>query len=211
MDHKHTRTESVHRAGSKVGRSSGNGRDVCFGTPKSGQAMAEFLVGLVGIMLLIVGLQQVSIISRKSFEAHVNVRTQLAEQMVDPMADYTGDYIFVATVDKGEDQKGYTGDDRILEGDDGFFTEGNGFLDLVNYYDVSGYLLDPTYDREDPYHRLEDSSFLVLSESFSMYYAADNQAVDVVPFLRTVIGRDTINLKREAWIPSWGNLMEIVP
>ena len=176
---------------------------------RSGQAMAEFLVGLVGIMLLVVGLQQISIISRKSFEAHVNVRTQLAEQLADPMADYSGDYVFVATVDKGLDQKNYTGDDRIVEGDDGLFTEGNGFLDLVNYYDISGYLLG--HDLEDPYHRLDDSSFLILSESFSMYYAQDNQQVEIVPFLRKVVGRDTIELKREAWMPSWGNLMEVIP
>lgn len=209
MDRKHTRFDFVNRVWSKVGRSKVKGRNICFGKSKSGQAMAEFLVGLVGIMLLVVGLQQVSIISRKSFESHVNVRSQLAEQMVDPMADYTGDYIFVDTVDKGEDQKGYTGDDQILEGDDSFYTDGDGLLDLVNYYDVSGYLL--TYDLEDPYHRFDDASFYVLSKSFSMFYAADNQEVEVVPFLRTVIGRDTINLKREAWIPSWGHLMEVVP
>lgn len=220
------------RIWSKVGRSRVNGRKVvsqascllpvgrlcerrqagslsCCEKSRSGQAMAEFLVGLVGIMLLVVGLQQISIISKSSFDAHVNARTRLAEQLIDPMSDYTGEYIFVDTVDKGPDEKLYTGDDRIVEGDDSFFTEGDGFLDLVNYYDLSGTLLD--YDMEDPYHRMEDSSFLELSESFSMYYGMDIQEVEVVPFLRKVVGRDYIELQREAWIPSWGKLMEVVP
>ena len=173
--------------------------------------MAEFLLGLVAIMLLVVGLQQVSILSRTTFEMHVDARTQLAEQLADPMSDYTGDYIFVDTVDRGADKKIYTADDRIVEGDAGFFSDGNGFLEIVNYYDLSDYLLDPNYDLEDPYHRLDDSSYSVLSKSFAMHYGLAEQAVDVVPFLRKAIGRDEINMRREVWMPAWGGLMEVVP
>jgi hypothetical protein len=177
-------------------------------TSRSGQAMSELLVGLVGILLLVVGLQQISLVSRASFETHVRVRANLAEQLADPGSDYTGEYIFVKTVDRGADQKIYTGDDRIIEGDDGFYTDGKGFLHMVDYGPLEGYLWD--YDRESPYYRLSDSSFSELSESFTMHYAVGFQEVETVPFLRKVLGRDSIQLKREAWMPSWGGLMEVV-
>ena len=176
---------------------------------KSGQAMAELLVGLVGIMLLIVGLQQISIVSRRSFETYVDVRTQLANQLADPSSDFSGEFIFVDTVEKGKDTKGYTGDDRIIQGDDSFYTEGQGFLDQVDYSVLEGYLWD--YERENPYYRLSDSSFSILSESFSMHYGVSFSEVEMVPFLRKVLGRDTLHLKSEAWMPAWDGIMEVVP
>ena len=176
---------------------------------RSGQAMSELLVGLVGILLLVVGLQQISLVSRASFETHVKVRANLAEQLADPSSDYTGEYIFARTVDRGEDQKTYTGDDRVVEGDDGFYTDGKGFFHMVDYGPVEGYLWD--YERENPYFRLSDSSVTELSESFTMHYAVGFEEVPAVPFLRKVLGRDSIQLKREAWMPSWRGLMEVVP
>ena len=173
---------------------------------KQGQAMAELLVGLVAIMLLVVGLQQISIVSQKSFTAYSNARTQLAEQLADDsLESYSGDFIFVETVDAGPDQKNYTGDDRVVMGDDSFYTEGRGFLHAVDYAELNGRLDD--YARVDPYYRLSDSSFSVLSKSFAMHYASDVQAVEILPFLRNALGRDTVNLQREIFMPSWKGLM----
>lgn len=173
---------------------------------RSGQAMAEFLVGLVGILVLVVGLQQISIVSKKSFAAHTAARTQVAEQLADPTwDDYTGDFVFVDAVDPGIDQKVYTGDDNVVEGDDSFYTEGKGFLHAVDYALMNGYLVD--HDRDDPYYRLNDSSFSILSESFAMHYGADVQPVELLPVLRKVVGKDSINLKRDMFMPSWKGLM----
>ncbi|VGO17101.1 hypothetical protein PDESU_05696 [Pontiella desulfatans] len=168
--------------------------------------MAELLVGLVAIMLLVVGLQQISLVSRKSFLAYTNSRMMLAQQLVDPNSDFTEGFVFTDRADPGSDQKNYTGDDRVTVGDDSFYTEGKGFLHMVDYAILNGYLWD--YEREDPYYRLSDSAFSQISESFAMQYGVDYQAVDIVPFLNKVMGRDTINLKREIWMPSWSGLRE---
>ena len=173
---------------------------------KSGQAMVEFLVGLVGILLLVVGLQQISIVSQKSFAAHTAARAQVAEQLADPTwGDYTGDFVFVDAVDQGADQKNYTGDDTIVAGDDSFYTEGKGFLPAVDYAPLNGYLVG--HDRDDPYYRLSDSSFSILSESFAMHYGVDIQPVELLPMLRKALGRDSVNLKRDMFMPSWKGLM----
>ncbi len=170
--------------------------------------MSELLIGLVGILFLVAGLQQIARVSGKSFTAYVNVRADLAEQLADPMSDYSGEYRFIETVTPGTDQKRYTGDDQIIEGDDEFFTQGNGFLERADYYTLSDSLSEYA---EDPYSRLDEASYATLSEAFTMHYAYDRQSVELVPLLRKALGRETIELEREAWMPSWRNLLEVVP
>lgn len=167
--------------------------------------MAELLLGLVAIMLLMVGLQQVSIVSNRSFEAYANSREQLARMQVEPNSDYVEGFEFVERVDPGRDEKNYTGDDELVVGDDSFYTEGRGFLHMVDYGLLEPYLWD--YEREDHYYKLSDSSFSVVSESFSMFYGVDYQSVEIVPFLDKVVGRDSIEIKREIWMPSWNGMM----
>ncbi|MEE9367904.1 MAG: hypothetical protein V3V05_03465 [Pontiella sp.] len=177
----------------------------------SGQAMAELLVGLVGIMLLVVGLQQISIVSQSSFKAYFTAREDVARQITDEFgADYSGDFLFADTVDAGDDQKNYTGDDRVVIGDNSFFTEGNGFLDRVFYRgaDEIGDRLNE-YERVDPYSELADTSASDLSDKFRMYYGERTESVEVVPFLSKVLGKDSINLKREIFMPSWDGLLDI--
>ncbi len=167
--------------------------------------MAEFLVGLVGIMLLVVGLQQIAIVSNQSFKAHFNVRRLLAEQMVDPMADYTGEYGFFPTTDPGLDDKKYTADDFMVEGNDDFFKKRKGFRYAVDYYSLEVRLDE--YGRADPYYHLSERGLANLSKSFEMFYAEDRQPVEVVPFLRRVLGRDIIEIEQSGWMPAWDKVM----
>lgn len=173
---------------------------------RAGQAMAEFLVGLVGIMVLVVGLQQVAKLSEGSFKMHFNIRKSLAEQMVDPMADYVEGFVFATKTAPGLDGKNYTADDAVVIGNDGFFKGRRGFRYAVDYSALDGYL--NAYDRDNPYSRLSDSSFSDLSENFEMLYAMDMQSVEVAPFLRRMLGRDTLNLRREAWMPKLDGLLK---
>ena len=176
---------------------------------RSGQAMAEFLVGLVGIMLLVVGLQQIPLVSRKSFKAYSAAREDVAMQLTESMERYSGEFLFADTVDAGADRKNYTGDDRVVVGDNSFYTEGNGFLERVGYPgagEIGDQLND--YERIDPYSDLADTSDSDLSQKFRMHYAVNVQPVEILPFLRKVLGKDTVNLQREVFMPSWDGLME---
>lgn len=168
--------------------------------------MAEFLVGLVGLMLLVVGLQQVSLLSSGSLKAHFNVRRSLAVQIADPMADYSGDYAFFPTTTSGRDGKPYTADDSIVAGNDDFFTNRKGFRYAVDYYSLDEYLTE--YGRNDPYYHLSERSFAKLSKSFEMFYAGDRQSIEVVPFLRRALGRDQVEIGQSGWMPAWDKVMQ---
>ena len=180
---------------------------------REGQAMTEFLVGLVGIMFLVVGLLQYREMSIQSFEGHINTREDLAKQMIDNSGAH-GDFIFSQGASVGADEKMFTGDDGIEGASQGFFngTEPKGFLMAVGYDDsntewgsgLQSYLSD--YDREDPYSRLGNSSGL--AESYDMMLSTDTVQVDVMPFLRRVLGRSTVTIERKAWMPRIEGLMD---
>ena len=177
---------------------------------RSGQAMAEFLVGLVGIMLLVVGLQQIAILSEKNFEMHHKVRGDLAVQMTESSSPFIPGFSFATKTDLGADGKAYTGDDQVVVGTDDVYTGPNGLMSAVDYGWMRGTLWDyaPPSRDNDPYNRLAESGFSDLSKKFEMFYAEDRVPVEVVPFLRRLLGRDSINLRQQAWMPALDGLME---
>jgi hypothetical protein len=177
---------------------------------RSGQAMAEFLVGLVGIMLLIVGLQQISFVSDKNFKLHHKVRGDLAIQMTESGSDFIEGFVYATKPDLGADGQGYTGDDQIVAGNDDVYVGSFGVLYAIDYGWMSGYMADylPASLENDPYGRLEDNGDGEESENFEMFYAEERTPVEVVPFFRKVLGRDSINLRQQFWMPALDGLME---
>lgn len=176
---------------------------------RSGQAMAEFLVGLVGIMFLIVGLQQIAILSEKSFEIHHKVRGDLAVQLTDS-DDFIEGFVYAMKTDAGADRKAYTGDDQIVVGTDDVYEGPFSVMYAVDYGGLNWYLSGyphPSHDN-DPYARLKDNGDGEESEDFAMFYAEERVPVEVVPFFRRVLGRDSINLRQQVWMPALDGLME---
>jgi hypothetical protein len=180
---------------------------------REGQAMSEFLVGLVGIMFLVVGLLQYREMSINSFEGHIRTREDLAKQMNDDSSPQ-GDFIFSQGASIGADEKMYTGDDGIESASQEFFNgaDPKGFLSAVGYNDsdadggtgLESYLSD--YDSLDPLNRLGNSSGL--AESYGMLLSTDTVQIDVLPFLRRVLGRSTVTIERKAWMPRTEGLMD---
>jgi hypothetical protein len=180
---------------------------------REGQAMSEFLVGLVGIMFLVVGLLQYREMSMNSFEGHIRTREDLAKQMNDNSSPQ-GNFIFSQGASVGADEKMYTGDDGIEATSQGFFNgaDPKGFLSAVGYRDsdaeggtgLESYLSD--YDSLDSLNRLGNSSGL--AESYDMLFSTDTVQIDVLPFLRRVLGRSTITIERKAWMPRTEGLMD---
>lgn len=161
--------------------------------------MAEFLVGLVAIMLLIVGLQQIAFLSDRGYAAMNNARRDMARQLMDPTFIDTFDFAFGEPTRAGVDEKNYTADDRRSFGNDRFYQESDGYLDKVTDGDLEGYL--DSYDREVPHYDLEESDVYNTSVRFQMLHASDQQTVDVVPFLNRVLGRETILIGRDLVMP----------
>jgi hypothetical protein len=81
---------------------------------KGGQAMTEFIIGLVVVIVLIASLLQVGALSSQHTEAMIEAREEAAEAAMSTlgMMDIP-DYI--QSVEDGDDQSSYTRDDEIID------------------------------------------------------------------------------------------------
>ncbi len=170
--------------------------------------MAEFLVGLVCIMLLVVGLQQISFLSQKGFLAMHNARHQMAIQYAeDPPSEW---YIFnfSSPARPGPDGRSFTADDELSGGDDSFYQDLDGFNGIDGYvYTVRNDLLEIFYANIPPTNPQLDLKYsggmFSTTPALHMMYTQDHQAVDAVPFMDKVLGRDQILIGRSLWMPRW--------
>ena len=161
--------------------------------------MAEFLVGLVAVMLLVAGLQQVAFLSDRGYAAMNNARHDMARQLMDPGFVDPYRFAFGDPARLGRDGKKYTADDRRAEGNDTFYQDSDGYLEKVLDADIEGYF--GSYDFYNPHNDLKVSDVYSRSTALEMFHASDQQSVDVVPFLDRVLGRETILIGRDLVMP----------
>lgn len=164
--------------------------------------MAEFLVGLVCIMLLVAGMHQVALLSKHGFETTTNTRYAMAWQYVEDPPLQWPLYNFSLPTRSGMDAKNYTADDRTAGGDDSFYQRRNGYLNRVYDDEVEGWL--NRGGRISPHIDLKYSGGVYLTTSaLDMMYASDHQAVVAVPFMDKVLDQERILIGRDLWMPRW--------
>lgn len=175
---------------------------------RAGQAMAEFLVGLVAIMLLVAGLQQIAFLSQRGYAAMNNARLKMAGHLMDPSfaGDALSNFAFGDPTRPGSDRKNYTADDRRAYGNDTFYQVNDGYLEKVRDADIEGYFA--AYDFYNPNNDLKQSDVYSRSTALEMFHTSDQQSVDVVPFLNRVLGRETILIGSDIVMPRLDRVME---
>lgn len=161
--------------------------------------MAEFLVGLVAVMLLVAGLQQIAFLSERGFATMNNARRNMAQQLMN--TTFVDGYLFAFgdPPRPGIDEKNYTADDRRAFDNDEFYQASDGYLAKVQDADIEGYFA--SYGIYNPNNDLKVTSVFSRSQALEMFHASDQQSVDVVPFLDRVLGRDTILIGRDLVMP----------
>ncbi len=187
MDHKHA---PVRRSREQALRS------------RSGQAMAEFLVGLVCIMLLVAGLQQIAFLSEKEFMSITNTRRAMALQYTDDPPNEWNTFNFGAQTQPGVDGKNYTGDDRRTNGNDNFYQDSDSYLNKLWSDEIDGYLMAGNLISVHNDLKFSEGTYSTTA-ALNMMYTADRQAVEVVPFLNKILGRDQIMIRNDLWMPRW--------
>ena len=161
--------------------------------------MAEFLVGLVAVMLLVAGLQQIAFLSDRGYAAMNNARRDMARQLMSTTFADPYRFAFGDPPRRGIDGKNYTADDRRSFDNDQFYQAGDGYLEKVHDPDIEGYFASyGIYNRNND---LKVSDVYSRSTALEMFHAADQQSVDVVPFLDRVLGRETILIGRDLVMP----------
>ena len=163
--------------------------------------MAEFLVGLVAVMLLVAGLQQIAFLSDRGYDAMNNARQAMARRLMDPSfaGDALSTFQFGDPTRPGRDGKNYTADDRRAGGNDTFYQGPDGYLEKVLDADIEGYLA--SYDFYNPHNDLKESDVYSRSTALEMFHVSDQQSVDVVPFLNRMLGRETILIGHDLVMP----------
>lgn len=180
---------------------------------KSGQAMAEFLVGLVGIMFIILGLLQVKSLSTSSMDLFIELRGKLADAMVDPASTPSGYFVYASGNDMGPDKRAYTPDDQLMGSSaDSFFPD---FLAAVDYDGgTSGgtglkRFLEEFGTRtpeSDKYLKVEDTNDL--AASFDMLLVSEDESVPILPYLSRLVGKSEIIFREKIWMPKSAGLRE---
>ena len=161
--------------------------------------MAEFLVGLVAIMLLVAGVQQIAFLSDRGYDAMNNARHTMARQLMSPGFVEGFSFEFGDPTRPGRDRKNYTADDRRAFGNDTFYQASDGYVEKVLDADIEGYFA--SYDFYNPHNDLKESDVYSRSAALEMFHAYDQQIVDVVPFLNRVLGRETILIGHDLVMP----------
>ena len=83
---------------------------------RSGQAMIEFVVALIAVMVLAAGLVQIGLLSKAHTDVMTEARTEAGEHAVTPVVGGTApDYI--EEWENGPDDVSYSADDESTDGD----------------------------------------------------------------------------------------------
>jgi hypothetical protein len=149
---------------------------------KSGQAMVEFLIGLVGIIVLVLGLNQIAMIVSSDFESMLNARMDVAEDLIN-QSTTTADNSYDPSVSYAE-------------------------LNLsVNVNADGGYVrFQETYpqdQRNDGFEFLRNGN----DPLNTMMGSEKGHAIAIESrLMRKVLGRSSIMLHHQIWMPPWDDL-----
>jgi hypothetical protein len=166
---------------------------------KNGQAMVEFLVGLVAVMALLIGARQVASLARNHTEAMVEARRQAGELAILTDLDGESDILYHAsyldTWDTGPDGRPHTRDDVPV------FAVASAFQDTVVERSASAEdweLLESI--PENRVQRLRQNADPV--QFFGLVQGYDSRTVALLPAARSLIyNAESIEIEAEAWIP----------
>lgn len=149
---------------------------------KNGQAMVELLVGLVGILVLILGLSQISTLVANDFDSMFGAREDAAEKLLASSTSHAAG--------------SYNPSASYLELDMNVnVTAGGAYARFIEAY--------PQGDRIDGFEFLRSGS----DPLSSMSGAKGGHSVEIESqLMREVLGRSAILMNHEVWMPPWDEL-----
>ncbi|MCF7849211.1 MAG: hypothetical protein K9M45_10190 [Kiritimatiellales bacterium] len=152
---------------------------------RDGQAMIEFMIGLIGIMILLLALNQVASIVYNDFKTIYSAREEVADKLVD-MQPGSASY---------DESQSYDPSPSIDELAINISGEGS-YENFLGSYpsdrpDGFGFL----WSGEDPLRNMTGSQ--------------KSSAIAVTaPLFKKLLGRDSIKINNAAWMPPWDDLMQ---
>ena len=158
---------------------------------KGGQAIVEFVVALVAVMVLFAGLLQIGLFSRLHTDAMMEARKDAAERAVSPFAGaMSAD--FIAAWQDGDDEISYSKDDDAVLGQLNHFSSHIvQYAHPVELEDKRGVNLISTMSAQPS---------LILS---ALERGVAERTMDVLPVIRNMVyGDDSIEVECEVYAVS---------
>ena len=157
---------------------------------RSGQAIVEFVVALVCILVLLAGIIQICVIGLRHSRLMSEARREAGQKAMSDSSSFAGPrYIFACTA--GKDGIAYSADDDKTDGDPADLTVG--VASHANPVDLDG--VRPG----NPVSALAESEFP--QYMFGLVEGEKHDSVDLIPIVRELIyGRDSVDLKASVWM-----------
>ena len=145
--------------------------------------MIEFMLGLVAIMILLMGLNQVASIVFNDFETIISAREQVADDLMDGAAgtDSVGSDIYDIDAIEGELQESMNPDGDLED-------------ELENYPSGRENQFSFLWEGDNPLQEMTSSE--------------KSSSIDVTaPLLRKILGRSTVQINNAVYMPPWEDLL----
>jgi hypothetical protein len=90
---------------------------------KNGQAIIEFVVGLIAVLVLFAGLYQLGLLAQAHTEVMINAREEAAENVITPKLNLK-QAPYISSWNDGDDEVSYSADDESINGNIGAVSAG---------------------------------------------------------------------------------------
>jgi len=156
----------------------------------SGQALVEFVVALVVILVLVAGTLQISLMGVRHSRLMAEARREAGQKAMQDLAPFSGP-TFIGACTVGPDGIAYTRDDGVTAGNSGAFVAG-----VVGYAQPTE--LD-TIRPGSPVSAIANTAFPQLM--FGLVEGEKTETMPLIPVVRELIYRqDAVELKGSAWM-----------
>lgn len=164
---------------------------------KSGQALVEFAVAMISILVLMAGLLQMSTLAAKRAEVMVNARREAALRASADMGndvDVISDAEYIRDWYPGSDNAQYTYDDRATHGDQLSF---EGIIVDKSASDPAGW--DAITKTQSRIGRLRVNPQPVTC--FGLVKGSDKKAVEIIPAVRDLLYKaDSLTVQADVYM-----------
>ena len=162
---------------------------------KSGQALVEFVVSIVAVIVLVAGLVQIGLLTKVHTDVMQEAREKAGELVLSPMPmgmapDYIGKW------EDGPDGVNYSSDDEAAGGNLA------GFQGMT----IAGAQPRRLYDQvgDNEFYRLIGDPLLVMN---GFVKGSSTRTVELLPAMRSLLyGTDSTDVKCDVWMVNGGGL-----
>jgi len=171
--------------------------------PKSGQAMLEFVIALVGIMLVVAGVLTVAELNKANTDTLVRATERaIFSAMGNPIAETVPE---VRDWAKGPDGRALTKDDELVRGSFDNVRHGITTFTAPNSDWTGTERLDGADAR---YKDVSDMNFgLNTAKIMGFASGSDEESVETLPVSQTLLGLpEIVDVRNETYMPATGGL-----